>query len=181
MWSRRPSPRRATTPRSVHPTKRSALRPRSTAPATRPTSISGAAALLEVPTTDKVELALALEAATLAADPRVRGVETAEYGDTASETAVATSAGIRAEARRTVCSLVTFALAEANAETQTGYGFSVGRTYEDLDLEAAARDAAERATRLLGARQPASRRLAGDLRPAGDALLARSGERGVEW
>jgi PmbA protein len=44
-------------------------------------------------------------------------------------------------------------------ETQTGYGFSVARTIEDLDVAAAARDAAERSTRLLGARQPASRRL----------------------
>lgn len=117
------------------------------------------AELLDVPTTEKVALALELEAATLGADARVRGVETAEYGDTAAETAVATSAGISAQSRRTVCSLVTFALAEADAETQTGYGFSVGRTIDELDLSAAARDAADRATRLLGARQPASRRL----------------------
>jgi PmbA protein len=58
-----------------------------------------------------------------------------------------------------MCSIYSSALAGAADETQTGYGFSVGRTIGDLDVEQAARDAAERATRLLGARQPASARL----------------------
>ena len=41
-------------------------------------------------------------------------------------------------------------------ETKTGYGVSVGREPADVDLDEAADDAAERATRLLGAVQPAS-------------------------
>jgi PmbA protein len=116
-------------------------------------------ALLEVPATEKVALALEVEAATRRADPRVRGVESASYGDGAVEVAVASSAGVEASARRTVCSVASFALAGEGEETQTGYGFSVGRTFGDLDVEAAARDAAERSTRLLGARQAASRRI----------------------
>ena len=47
------------------------------------------------PTADKVALALELEAATRAADPRVRGVESASYGDAAVEAAVANSLGRR--------------------------------------------------------------------------------------
>ena len=116
-------------------------------------------ALLAVPATEKVALALEVEAATRAADPRVRGVESASYGDGAVEVAVASSLGVEASARRTVCSVASFAMAGEGEETQTGYGFSIGRTIEDLDVAAAARDAAERSTRLLGARQPASRRL----------------------
>lgn len=116
--------------------------------------------LLAVPTTEKVALALEVEAATRAADPRVRGVESAGYGDGAVEAAIASSTGIRATARRTVCSVVSSALAGGADETQTGYGFSVGRSFAELDVTAAARDAATRATRLLGARQPTSRRLA---------------------
>ena len=50
-------------------------------------------------------------------------------------------------------------MASDGDETQTGGGFSMGRTFADLDLEKAAHDAADRAVRLLGATQPASRRL----------------------
>ena len=61
-------------------------------------------ALLSVPTGSKVDLTLALEAATVAADPRVRGVESADYHDTAVEAAVASSLGVLASTRRTACS-----------------------------------------------------------------------------
>src|SRR5215212_1642635 len=115
--------------------------------------------LLRTPTEQKVALALEVERATRAADPRVRGVESAEYGDGAVEVAVASSLGVESSARRTVCSVASFALAGEGAQTQTGYGFSVGRAVGDLDVAKAARDAGERSTRLLGARQPESRRL----------------------
>ncbi|TML63029.1 MAG: TldD/PmbA family protein [Actinobacteria bacterium] len=125
----------------------------------------------QFPTARKVELALELERATRAADARVRGVETAEYGDGMSESAIVTSEGIRATARRTVCSLVAYAIAGEGSETQTGFGYSVARRPDDLDVAAAAGDAAERATRLLGARQPASRRLTVVLEPRVTASL----------
>jgi PmbA protein len=115
--------------------------------------------LLRVPADEKVALALEVERATRAADPRVRGIESAEYGDGAVEVAVASSLGVESSARRTVCSVAAFALAGEGEGTQTGYGFSVGRAPADLDVAEAARDAAERSTRLLGARQPASRRI----------------------
>ncbi|HEY7440201.1 MAG TPA: TldD/PmbA family protein [Acidimicrobiia bacterium] len=115
--------------------------------------------LARVPADRKVALVLELESATKSADARIRGVESADYGDSAIEVAVASSTGVQASWRRTMCSIYSSALAGAADETQTGYGFSVGRTIGDLDVEQAARDAAERATRLLGARQPASARL----------------------
>ena len=115
--------------------------------------------LFSVSVEEKVALALEVEAATRRADPRVRGVDSASYGDGAVEVAVASSLGVEASARRTVCSVSSEAMAGEGEETQTGYGFSVGRAFSDLDVAAAARDAAERSTRLLGARQPASRRL----------------------
>lgn len=115
--------------------------------------------LLDVPTERKVALALDVEVQTRAADARVRGVESSGYGDGAVEAAVASSLGVEASARRTVCSVSSYALAGRGDETQTGYGFSVGRALDDLDVARAAADAAERSTRLLGARQPASRRI----------------------
>jgi PmbA protein len=126
--------------------------------------------LLAVPTDDKVALALELERATRAGDPRVRGVEAAAYGDAAIEAAVANSLGVEAASRRTSCSCMSYALAGEGTATQTGYGFSAGRTFADLDLTVAARDAVERAVRLLGAAQPPSQRLAVIL----DPLVTRS-------
>lgn len=115
--------------------------------------------LAEVAAADKVALALALERAAAGLDPRVRGVESAAYGDAAGESAVASSLGVVAHTRRTVVSCSVGALAGEGAGTRTGHGFSVGRSVADLDPEGAARDAVERATRLLGAAPVPSRRL----------------------
>jgi PmbA protein len=127
--------------------------------------------LASFPTDQKVALALEVERLTRAADPRVRGLEGAEYGDSIIEGAIATSTGISASSRRTVCSVVAEALAGEGVGTQTGYGYSVARRAEDLDVESAARDAAERATRLLGAKQPKSGRLTIVLEPRMTASL----------
>ena len=89
---------------------------------------------------------LDLERATRSADPRVRGVEYAGYGDTAVEAAVASSLGVAATSRRTMCSCSSFAMAGDADETQTGYGFSAGRAFDDLDAADAASTAASRAS-----------------------------------
>ena len=110
-------------------------------------------------TDDKVALAIELERLTRAAEPRIAGIESAEYIDTAYESAVATSTGIATTSRETGCYVATYALAEEDGETQTGFGFSLGRDPSTLDPSVAASDAAERATRLLGASKPSSERL----------------------
>jgi PmbA protein len=127
--------------------------------------------LAAFPTDRKVELAIALEKAARAADPRVSGVESCDYVDTASESAVVTSTGIRTSSRETAAYVMASVLATDGDETQTGFGFSVGRTPEDLDLEVAAADAARRATRMLGAKKPPSGRLTVVLDPWVSAQL----------
>lgn len=111
------------------------------------------------PTAAKIDLALDLERRVMAGDPRIRSVESSNYGDGAAESAVVTSTGISASARRTGCHVSAYALAGEGDETQTGGGYSVGRSPTDLDVGEAAADAVERSTRLLGARKPASARL----------------------
>jgi PmbA protein len=109
------------------------------------------------PTERKVDLALELERAVRGRDPRISGVRTAQWADGAGEGAVATSTGIAVAGRSTFCHLSVLALARgADDETKSGYGVSVGREPNDLDLDEAADDAVDRATRLLGAVQPAS-------------------------
>ena len=115
--------------------------------------------LASFPTAEKVSLAIELERAVRAGDPRIRQVQASEWGDAAFESAVATSTGIRASSRRTSCYLSAYAVAGSGSETQTGAGYSVGRSQADLDLEKAAADAVERATRLLGAVKPQSSHL----------------------
>lgn len=107
----------------------------------------------------KVELALELERAVRAADARIVGIESAEYVDAAASAAVASTTGVRAAGSETAAYLLAYSLAAEGDDTQTGFGFSVGKGPAELDPAVAAADAAERATRLLGATKPASARL----------------------
>jgi len=111
------------------------------------------------PTERKIEMAVELERATLAADPRISGIESAEYVDTLAEGAIVSTTGIRTAGRETACYVMTYVMAADGDETQTGFGFSVGREPGALDVAMAAHDAAGRATRMLGAVKPGSERL----------------------
>ncbi len=114
--------------------------------------------LTTTPTERKIELAIELERLTLAADARVR-VDNASFADACVEAAVATTTGIRIAGRENGCYLSVSSLADEGDETQTGFGFAVGRVPDELDVQRAALDAAVRATRLLGATKPSSRRI----------------------
>jgi PmbA protein len=116
------------------------------------------AGLAEVPTARKVEMAIELERAVRAADKRISGIESCDYTDAMEEAAVVTNTGIRTISRETACYVMAWVLAEEGDETQTGFGFSVGRDPDDIDVAKAAADAAERATRMLGATKPPSAR-----------------------
>lgn len=112
-----------------------------------------------MPTADKVAMAMELEARIKAADPRIRQVEQANFGDSSRESAVASSSGIEAASRRSACFLAAYAIAGDGDQSQSAGGYSVGRAPSDLDPDQVVRDAVERATRLLGARQARSARL----------------------
>jgi PmbA protein len=105
------------------------------------------------PMEKKVALAIELERATRAADPRVRQVSSADYSDSRVEVALASTTGIASSRRRTNAFLSVDAIAGEGAETQTGSGFSVGRGPGDLVPDEAMDDAVLRATRMLGAQK----------------------------
>jgi len=115
-------------------------------------------ALAAYGTQSKISLAQQLERLTLAADSRIR-VEEANYADGSGEVAVASTTGIRTSGRENGCYVSIGTLADDGPETHTGFGFAVGRNPEGLDLETAAFEAAQRATRMLGSTKPKSRRL----------------------
>ncbi|MEQ8717273.1 MAG: TldD/PmbA family protein [Acidimicrobiales bacterium] len=110
------------------------------------------------PNERKIELALELERAVKAADTRIVGVESAEYADGESVAAIATTSGIRTASHESSSYVVASSLAADGEEMQTGFGFAVGRDPAALDIAKAATDAADRATRLLGATKPTSGR-----------------------
>ncbi len=120
----------------------------------------------------KIDLAKELEKLTAGADARVR-VDESNYADAWGEAAVANTAGVRQAGRENGCYVSVSTLADDpdGTETQTGFGFSVGRTPTEFDLDRAAREAADRATRLLGATKPPSKRLTVVLDPFVTAQL----------
>lgn len=112
--------------------------------------------LAQLPTQSKVDLALELESRVRHGDPRIRQVDRADYTDAMVESAIASSAGVSASSRRSTCYLFVSAIAGDERQTQTGFGYTVGREPSDLNVEACAGDAVNRATRMLGARKPRS-------------------------
>jgi PmbA protein len=108
------------------------------------------------PMEKKVVLAIELERATRAADPRIRQVSSADYSDSRVEVALATTTGISSSRRRTNTFLSVDAIAGEGAETQTGTGFSIGRGPSELVPDEAMDDAVLRATRMLGAQKARS-------------------------
>jgi PmbA protein len=122
-------------------------------------------------TARKVALALQLEQLAVSAHPEVRKVEFASYGDAVSRVAVASTSGGPVEFARTDAWITVSSLAERDAETQTGFSFELARETAELDLEAVAREAAERAARLLGGTKPPTRRVPVVLDPVAAAAF----------
>ena len=110
------------------------------------------------PMEKKVEMAIELERATRAADPGVRQVSSADYSDSRSELALASTSGIASSRRRSTAFLSVDAIAGEGADTQTGTGFSVGRGPGDLVPDEAMDEAVLRAIRMLGSSKAKSGR-----------------------
>jgi PmbA protein len=114
--------------------------------------------VISTPMDAKIALALELERATRSADPRVRQVSSADYSDGRVEVALASTNGVRSTSRRTTAFLSVDAIAGEGSDSQTGTGFSVGRSPVHLDPDEAMGDAVLRATRLIGAQKARSGR-----------------------
>ncbi|HEY3943034.1 MAG TPA: TldD/PmbA family protein [Acidimicrobiales bacterium] len=112
-----------------------------------------------VPTERKVALAIDLERRVRGADPRIRQVSSADYGDDEVEVALASTTGIRAHTLRSSAFMSVSAIAGEGSDTQTGTGFTVGRSTAALQPEVAADDAVQRSIRMLGSRKAASGRV----------------------
>jgi PmbA protein len=102
------------------------------------------------------DLALAVEKAALAADPRVVAVEQAVYFDSAERVALAASSAPGGEYETTSCYAYLQALAEGENGRETGLGFGLARGPAGLDPGAIGREGAERAAEMIGSSKPVS-------------------------
>ena len=113
---------------------------------------------LESVSADEVAaLALTVERTALATDPRIAGVETAVYADSAEQVAIASSVGVAGEYEVSSCFAYLQALADGDGAKETGLGFGLARGPAGLDPEAIGAEGAERALAMIGASKPASR------------------------
>ena len=106
----------------------------------------------KVPAGEKIEFVLAMERLAREKDERVTGVETSDYSEGTGEVVMANTRGFRAAYRSSICFGYVVPIAEQDGESVTGFGFTAGRSYADLDASAAAEEASTMAIDLLGGR-----------------------------
>ena len=116
--------------------------------------------LPKTPMSERIELALELERRVLEGDPRIVGLDSgADYGDSEGISAVVSTSGVRCSTAETGCALSVYSIGEADGDTSTGFGFSVGRQPGELDVASAADEAVRRTVQLIGAKPAPSERL----------------------
>jgi PmbA protein len=106
----------------------------------------------------RIDLALAVERAALAADPRVKSVDESVYADGDAQVFLANSGGVRGQFREGHCYAYAYVLGEQDGQIETGLSFTVGRKPADLDPRRCGTEAATRAVELLGATKPKTTR-----------------------
>ncbi|MBI3962851.1 MAG: TldD/PmbA family protein [Deinococcus sp.] len=105
----------------------------------------------QVPSDAKVQAALELEQVARAADGRIINVPYAEYGDHLRLVRIANSHGLDRFYQASIAYAFVMALAAQDGDRKGGSQFACSRSL-DFDVSAIAKDAAARATSLLGAR-----------------------------
>jgi PmbA protein len=104
------------------------------------------------PLADRGAIALAVEQAARAVDPRITHFRKTSYSDAEVTTVIATTQGVRASYRESFCGAMTSAVATQNGERQIGYHGEGARRLSDLDPGAIGTRAAQRAIEKLGAK-----------------------------
>lgn len=106
----------------------------------------------ERPLADRGAVALAVEQAARAVDPRITHFRKTSYSDADVTTLIATTRGVRASYRETFCGAMTSPVATQNGERQIGFHGEGTRRFAELDPRSVGARAAQRALEKLGAR-----------------------------
>ncbi len=106
----------------------------------------------------KIRCAMELERLTLAADSRIKKVRKASYGESEYKIYIRNSRGVEGSMMGTSVSASVSAIAEEGDDSQIGWDFGFGTSFDDLDVERIAKTAVSRSVGLLGARKIATMR-----------------------
>ena len=104
------------------------------------------------PLAERGAMALAVEKAARAADPRVTHFRKTSYSDAEVTTIIATTTGVRASYRESFCGASTSPVATTGGERQIGYHGEGARQPSELNAKKIGERAAKRAVEKLGAR-----------------------------
>src|SRR6185369_14316037 len=110
-------------------------------------------ALRNVDVNRKIERALELERLALSHDSRVKRVRKAVYGESTYSVHLRNSRGVYGGYSGTTVSGSVSAIAESGGDSQMGWEFGYGNSFDAIDSKAIAERAAEKAVSQLGARR----------------------------
>jgi PmbA protein len=117
------------------------------------------AGIADRPLSERGAIALAVEEAARAADPRVKQFRKTTYSDSESTTTIATTTGVRASFRESYYGAMTSAVASQNGDRQIGYHGEAARRFGELEPGRVGQRAAQRAVEKLGAKPLATQKL----------------------
>jgi PmbA protein len=117
------------------------------------------AGIVDRPLAERGGVALAVEEAARAVDPRVKQFRKTTYSDSDSTTMIATTTGVRASYRESYCGVMTSAVASENGDRQIGYHGEAARRFAELEPVRVGQRAAQRAIEKLGARPLVTQKL----------------------
>ncbi len=114
----------------------------------------------KTPLRQKVEFAQEVERCSRAFDRRVSITESCAYQDASYKVALANSLGIGAFYKGAFCGSYAQVVAQQDGESQSGFGMQFKRNFRGLDPDALGREAAQKAIRMLGAKDISTQRAA---------------------
>jgi len=112
-----------------------------------------------IPAGEKIEFTLEMERKARAYDERVRGIDTTLYSDEYGDVFLMNTRGLKAGFRASICYGYVVPMAGEGEDSQTGFGFTAGHSFAELDSAEAAREASSMAVDLLGGKQVESTRV----------------------
>jgi PmbA protein len=117
------------------------------------------AGIVDRPLSERAAIALAVEEAARATDPRVKQFRKTTYSDSESTTTIATTSGVRSSFRESYCGAMTSAVASENGDRQIGYHGEAARRFGELEPAGVGERAARRAVEKLGAKPLATQKV----------------------
>ena len=115
--------------------------------------------VVDRPLAERGAVALTVEEAARAIDPRIKQFRKTTYSDSESTTIIATTTGVRASYRESYCGVMTSAVATDGGDRQIGYHGEAARRFAELDPVRVGQTAAQRAVEKLGSRPLATQKL----------------------